>query len=124
MLIESDPHQTRIAVLEDDRLIEIFVERPHQRGSVGNVYKGRVSRVLPGMQAAFVDIGLERIVRISERRQLEGAGCGCSLREGSRPAQQAACGRNAGGTRDQFQALASVHEDSSAGIAIRSREHN
>jgi ribonuclease G len=60
MLIESDPHQTRIAVLDDDRLTEIFVERPHQRGSVGNVYKGRVTRVLPGMQAAFVDIGLER----------------------------------------------------------------
>jgi ribonuclease G len=60
MLIESDPHQTRIAVLEDDRLTEIFVERPHHRGYVGNVYKGRVTRVLPGMQAAFVDIGLER----------------------------------------------------------------
>ena len=60
MLVESDPYQTRIAVLEDDRLTEIFVERHLQRGVVGNVYKGRVSRVLPGMQAAFVDIGLER----------------------------------------------------------------
>src|SRR6185369_1931853 len=60
MLIESDPHQTRIAVLEDDRLTEIFVERHRHRGLVGNVYKGRVTRVLPGMQAAFVDIGLDR----------------------------------------------------------------
>ena len=60
MLVESDPHQTRIAVLEDDRLTEIFVERHRHRGLVGNVYKGRVTRVLPGMQAAFVDIGLER----------------------------------------------------------------
>ena len=60
MLIESDPHETRIAVLEEDRLTEIFLERRHHRGVVGNVYKGRVSRVLPGMQAAFVDIGLER----------------------------------------------------------------
>ncbi|HUF78610.1 MAG TPA: Rne/Rng family ribonuclease [Thermoanaerobaculia bacterium] len=60
MLVESDPHQTRIAVLEDDRLTEIFVERHRHRGIVGNVYKGRVTRVLPGMQAAFVDIGLER----------------------------------------------------------------
>ena len=60
MLIESDPHQTRIAVLEDDRLTEIFVERRRHRGLVGNVYKGRVTRVLPGMQAAFVDVGLER----------------------------------------------------------------
>jgi ribonuclease G len=60
MLIESDPHQTRIAILEDDRLTEIFVERHRHRGLVGNVYKGRVTRVLPGMQAAFVDVGLER----------------------------------------------------------------
>src|SRR5436305_12733734 len=60
MLIESDPHQTRIAVLEDDRPTEIFVERHRHRGLVGNVYKGRVTRVLPGMQAAFVDIGLDR----------------------------------------------------------------
>lgn len=60
MLVETDPHQTRIAVLEDDRLTEIFVERHRHRGLVGNVYKGRVTRVLPGMQAAFVDVGLER----------------------------------------------------------------
>jgi ribonuclease G len=60
MLVASDPHQTRIAILEDDRLAEIFVERHRSRGVVGNVYKGRVNRVLPGMQAAFVDIGLDR----------------------------------------------------------------
>ena len=60
MLVESDAHQTRIAVLEDDRLAEIAVERLRHRGLVGNVYKGRVTRVLPGMQAAFVDIGLGR----------------------------------------------------------------
>jgi ribonuclease G len=60
MLVESDAHQTRIAVLEDDRPTEIFVERHRHRGVVGNVYQGRVTRVLPGMQAAFVDLGLER----------------------------------------------------------------
>jgi ribonuclease G len=60
MLVESDPHQTAIAVLEDDRLTEVFIERHRHRGIVGNLYKGRVTRVLPGMQAAFVDIGLER----------------------------------------------------------------
>jgi ribonuclease G len=60
MLIENDPYETRIAVLEDDRPAEVFLERRHHRGVVGNIYKGRVSRVLPGMQAAFVDIGLER----------------------------------------------------------------
>lgn len=60
MVVTSDPHETRIAVLEDDRLTEIFVERHRHRGLVGNVYLGRVTRVLPGMQAAFVDVGLER----------------------------------------------------------------
>ncbi len=60
MLVESDPYETRIAVLEDDRTTEVFLERRLHRGVVGNVYKGRVTRVLPGMQAAFVDVGLER----------------------------------------------------------------
>jgi len=60
MLVESDPHETRIAILEQDRLAEIFIERHQQLGVVGNIYKGRVSRVLPGMQAAFVDVGLGR----------------------------------------------------------------
>jgi ribonuclease G len=60
MLVETDPHQTRIAVLEEDRPVEILVERHRHHGLVGNVYKGRVNRVLPGMQAAFVDIGLGR----------------------------------------------------------------
>ena len=46
--------------LEDDQVVEIFIERERQRGVVGNIYKGRVSKVLPGMQSSFVDIGLER----------------------------------------------------------------
>ena len=49
-----------VAILEDDQVAEIFVERERQRGVVGNVYKGRVSKVLPGMQSSFIDIGLER----------------------------------------------------------------
>ena len=60
MLIESDPHQLRIAVLENERVTEVYVERRGRSGLVGNIYLGRVTRVLPGMQAAFVDIGLER----------------------------------------------------------------
>jgi ribonuclease G len=60
LLIERDPHQTRVAVLENDRLAEVALERHRNRGLVGNLYKGRVTRVLPGMQAAFVDLGLER----------------------------------------------------------------
>lgn len=60
MIISSNGHETRVAILEDDQLAELFVERERSRGVVGNVYKGRVSKVLPGMQSSFVDIGLER----------------------------------------------------------------
>ena len=60
MIISSNGHETMVAILEDDLVTEVFIERERQRGTVGNVYKGRVSKVLPGMQSAFVDIGLER----------------------------------------------------------------
>ena len=60
MIISSTSHETRVAILEDDQVVEIFIEREQSRGVVGNVYKGRVSKVLPGMQSAFVDLGLER----------------------------------------------------------------
>src|SRR3982751_6279270 len=60
MIISSNGHETQVAILEEDLVTEVFVERERQRGVVGNVYKGRVSKVLPGMQCAFIDIGLER----------------------------------------------------------------
>src|SRR5215207_5286245 len=60
MIISSSAHETRVAILEDDQVAEIFIERERQRGVVGNLYKGRVSKVLPGMQSSFIDIGLER----------------------------------------------------------------
>src|SRR5208282_409217 len=60
MFISSSPHETKLAVLEDDQLVEVYFERDTDVGLVGGIYKGRVSRVLPGMQSAFVDIGLER----------------------------------------------------------------
>src|SRR6188768_3996622 len=60
MIVSSNGHETMVAILEDDLVAEVFVERERQRGVVGNVYKGRVSKVLPGMQCAFIDIGLER----------------------------------------------------------------
>jgi ribonuclease G len=60
MIVSSNGHETIVAILEDDLVAEIFVERERQRGVVGNVYKGRVSKVLPGMQSSFIDLGLER----------------------------------------------------------------
>ncbi len=60
ILINLTPRETRVAVVENGILQEVFVERERKRGMVGNIYKGKVVRVLPGMEAAFVDIGLER----------------------------------------------------------------
>src|SRR3954464_4764500 len=60
MIVSSNGHETMVAILEDDLVVEIFIERERHRGVVGNIYKGRVSKVLPGMQSSFVDIGLER----------------------------------------------------------------
>jgi len=60
LLINASPLEVRVALLEDNVLTEFYVERDEHRGLAGNVYKGKVVRVLPGMQAAFVDIGLEK----------------------------------------------------------------
>ena len=58
--ISSTPHETRLAILEDDQLSEIYYERENEYTLAGSIYKGKVTRVLPGMQSAFVDVGLER----------------------------------------------------------------
>jgi Rne/Rng family ribonuclease len=58
--ISTTPHETRLAILEDDQLAEIYYERENEYTLAGSIYKGRVTRVLPGMQSSFVDVGLER----------------------------------------------------------------
>lgn len=60
ILVNAGAHEARAAVVENGVLQEVFLERASRRGLISNIYKGRVSRVLPGMQAAFIDIGLER----------------------------------------------------------------
>jgi len=60
LIIATSPQETKIAILEDDQLVEYYIERHRSQGIVGNIYKGKVTKVLPGMQSAFVDIGLER----------------------------------------------------------------
>jgi len=60
ILINGGQRETRVAILEDDRLVELLVDRQEQRRSVGNIYLGRIEAVLPGIQAGFVDIGLEK----------------------------------------------------------------
>jgi Rne/Rng family ribonuclease len=60
LFVTSTPHETKLAVVEDDQVVEVFFERENEYTLAGSIYKGRVTRVLPGMQSAFVDIGLER----------------------------------------------------------------
>jgi Rne/Rng family ribonuclease len=59
MVISANPHETRVAIMEEGQLCEFYVEREKEFALVGSIYKGRVTRVLPGMQSAFVDIGLD-----------------------------------------------------------------
>ena len=60
IVISVTEHETRVALLEDGDIAELFIERGDVSDVAGNIYKGRVQRVLPGMQAAFVDIGLKQ----------------------------------------------------------------
>lgn len=60
IIVDSSLSQTRVALLEDKELVELYIERENNKRTVGNIYKGRITNVLPGMQAAFVDIGFEK----------------------------------------------------------------
>jgi ribonuclease G len=60
LVVNADGPETRVALVEDGLLGELYIERKRERGIAGNIYKGRVERVLPGMQAAFINIGLEK----------------------------------------------------------------
>ena len=60
IFINSNPREIRVALMENNQLVELFIEHKENKGIVGNIYKGRVTKVLPGMQVAFVDIGLEK----------------------------------------------------------------
>ena len=67
IVINAEVGETRVALIESGQFAELHIERQRDRSVVGNVVKGRVSRVLPGMQAAFVDIGLEKAAFLSDR---------------------------------------------------------
>jgi ribonuclease G len=60
ILVNCSEYETRIAIIEDSRLMELYVERPQSERLAGNIYKGRIKTVLPGMQAAFIDIGYDK----------------------------------------------------------------
>jgi len=60
LVIGSNRHETKVAILEEDQLVEVYFQRGQEYALAGSIHKGRVTRVLPGMQSAFVDLGLER----------------------------------------------------------------
>src|SRR5215475_7785122 len=73
LFVSSTPHETEVGLVEDDLLAEVYLERENEYTLAGSIYKGRVTRVLPGMQSAFVDIGLERdaFLYVSDFMELE-----------------------------------------------------
>ncbi|HUK49100.1 MAG TPA: Rne/Rng family ribonuclease [Terriglobales bacterium] len=73
LFVSSTPHETKVGLVEDDQLAEVYLERENEYTLAGSIYKGRVTRVLPGMQSAFVDIGLERdaFLYVSDFMELE-----------------------------------------------------
>jgi ribonuclease G len=73
LFVSATPHETKVGMVEDDLLAEIYLERENEYTLAGSIYKGRVTRVLPGMQSAFVDIGLERdaFLYVSDFMELE-----------------------------------------------------
>src|ERR1700721_665609 len=73
LIVSANRHETRVAVLEEDQVVEIFYQRENEYSLAGSIHKGRVTRVLPGMQSAFVDIGLERdaFLYVSDFMELE-----------------------------------------------------
>src|SRR5512140_2151456 len=60
LVVSQNRHETRVAILEDGQLVEVYFQRENEYSLAGSIHKGRVTRVLPGMQSAFVDLGLER----------------------------------------------------------------
>src|SRR5271170_7541315 len=60
LVISANRHETKVALIEDDLLCEVYFQRANEYSLAGSIHKGRVTRVLPGMQSAFVDLGLER----------------------------------------------------------------
>ena len=113
LFVSSTPHETKVGMVEDDLLAEIYLERENEYTLAGSIYKGRVTRVLPGMQSAFVDIGLERdaFLYVSDFMELEDSE---DLDEvpTNRPAPE----------RYQPQPQAEAHAGGNLGVRIRAAE--
>src|SRR6202521_3842097 len=106
LVISSNRHETKVAILEDDQLVEVFFQRANEYSLAGSIHKGRVTRVLPGMQSAFVDIGLERDTFLyvtdffEENEDYDPVPAGGEVREAREPRPERS-GRDREGRRDR-----------------------
>jgi ribonuclease G len=126
--ISSTPHETRLAILEDDQLAEIYYERENEYTLAGSIYNGRVTRVLPGMQSAFVDIGLERdaFLYVTDFLELEESEDSDELEKAAasgsnqppREVRQGERGPRAGGGREQREPKAAEGGSEASGVAF------
>ena len=130
LFVSSTPHETKVAIVEEDQLAEIYYERENEYTLAGSIYKGRVTRVLPGMQSAFVNIGLERdaflyvsdfleenedIERITEERPPRAARAESSRMARSEPSRPARLEPSRTARSEESPALAAGHAPAEAG---------
>jgi Rne/Rng family ribonuclease len=109
LFVSSTPHETKVGMVEDDQLAEVYLERENEYTLAGSIYKGRVTRVLPGMQSAFVDIGLERdaFLYVSDFMELENTDDeledvpATPMPQERRPAEQATASEPAGAVESE-----------------------
>ena len=127
--ISSTPHETRLAILEDDQLAEIYYERENEYTLAGSIYNGRVTRVLPGMQSAFVDLGLERdaflyvtdFIELEDQEETDELEKAAADRPG--PARDPASAWPAQGAPQMLTATVDVREERGRVPARESRSH-
>jgi ribonuclease E len=100
--ISSTPHETRLAIVENDALTEIYYERENEYTLAGSIYNGKVTRVLPGMQSSFVDIGLERdaFLYITDFMEEAGDSADFDAADSSRAPRSASPDRNGSSDRN------------------------
>src|SRR5881227_2643130 len=110
LFVSSTPHETKVAVVEEDQLAEIYFERENEYTLAGSIYKGKVTRVLPGMQSAFVEIGLERDAFLYVTDFLEDVESDEDEAPAPAPQAEASEGREDGGERKNREERGSHQE--------------
>src|SRR5689334_19710924 len=117
LVINVDLRETRVALIENGVIAELQIERAKNQGSVGNIVLGRVTRVLPGMQAAFIDVGMERAAFLHVEDLIRPDDLEAYLAGGRRDAEEDRAAKGDGGKRRTPAAAAKATDDDDAPIA-------